>query len=118
MREERRNINRSFLYSLIILVVFGLFVLLSASEPLGYQKFGDVFYFFRHQIIHGLIPGIILFSIFAYLDYRRLVKLAPWAMILSIILLLMVFRQHRKHATECKSSFMACILLMQIIRLK
>ncbi len=91
MREERRNINRSFLYSLIILVVFGLFVLLSASEPLGYQKFGDVFYFFRHQIIHGLIPGIILFSIFAYLDYRRLVKLAPWAMILSIILLLLVY---------------------------
>ncbi len=91
MREERGKINRSFLYSLIILVAFGLLVLLSASGPTGYQKFGDVLYFFKHQIIHGLIPGAFLFYVFSRLDYRRLVKLAPWAMILSIILLLLVY---------------------------
>ncbi|MBD3281778.1 putative lipid II flippase FtsW [Candidatus Uhrbacteria bacterium] len=91
MREKRGAIDRGFLYSLIILVGFGLLMLLSASGPVGYQKFDDVLYFFNHQIIYGLIPGIILFAIFAKLDYRLLVKLAPAALIISIILLLLVY---------------------------
>lgn len=66
-------------------------MLLSASGPLGYQRFGDVMYFFKHQLFYGLLPGAILFVIFAGMDYRKLVKFAPAALILSIVLLLCVY---------------------------
>jgi len=91
MRENRGTIDRGFLYALVALVAFGLLMLLSASGPLGYQKFDDVLYFFKHQIIYGLIPGLILFVVFARIDYRKFVKFAPAALILSIILLLLVY---------------------------
>ncbi|MDF1496922.1 MAG: putative lipid II flippase FtsW [Patescibacteria group bacterium] len=91
MRENRGTIDRGFLYSLIVLVALGLLMLLSASGPVGYQKFDDVLYFFTHQITYGLIPGFILFVIFAKIDYRKYVKFAPAALILSIVLLLLVY---------------------------
>ncbi|MFZ6015168.1 MAG: putative lipid II flippase FtsW [Patescibacteria group bacterium] len=91
MRHSRGKVDPVFLWSLIIVFVFGLFMLLSASGPLGYQRFNDVTYFFKHQLIYGLIPGLVLFIVFARLDYRRLVKFAPSALILSIVLLLLVY---------------------------
>jgi len=91
MREKRGTIDRGFLYSLVILVSFGLLMLLSASGPIGYQKFDDVLYFFKHQIIYGLIPGLVLFTIFTKIDYRHYIKYAPAALIVSIVLLLMVY---------------------------
>ncbi len=66
-------------------------MLLSASGPVGYQKFNDVLYFFKHQIYFGLIPGLVLFVIFAKIDYRQYVRFAPAALIVSIILLLLVY---------------------------
>ncbi len=83
--------DRGFLASLAVLVVFGLFMLLSASGPIGYQRFHDAAYFFKHQLINGLLPGAVLFFIFSRLDYRRLMKLAPLALGASILLLLMVY---------------------------
>ena len=41
------------------LVLFGLIMLSSASGPTGYENFGDSYYFVKHQILFGLIPGLI-----------------------------------------------------------
>ena len=83
--------DRTLLWTLGALVSFGLLMLLSASGPFGYQKFNDTMYFFKHQLLFGLLPGLVLFFIFAKLDYRRLVKFAPLVMIFSIILLVLVY---------------------------
>lgn len=91
MRLKTGSIDKGFLYSLIALVAFGLLMLLSASGPIGYQKFDDVLYFFKHQLVYGLVPGLILFIAFAKIDYRILAKFAPIALIGSIILLLLVY---------------------------
>ncbi len=80
-----------FLVALGVLVIFGLLVLASASAPVSFQRFGESYYFLRHQIMFGLIPGLILFTIFSLIDYRVWKKFAPALLVFSIVLLVLVF---------------------------
>ena len=91
MRSELVKIDRKFLWSLVALVAIGLVMLISASGPLGYQKFHDAAYFFKHQILVGVLPGLVLFWIFSRIDYRRLAQFAPAALIISVALLVLVY---------------------------
>ncbi|MFH1620928.1 MAG: putative lipid II flippase FtsW [Patescibacteria group bacterium] len=86
-----REIDRTFLLALGGLCIFGLIVLVSASGPLSYQKFGDSWYFFKHQLIYGFIPGIFIFSLVALFDYRKLKPLAVGALVSSVVLLVLVY---------------------------
>lgn len=83
--------DRTFLILLSGIVAFGLIILMSASGPLGYQKFGDSLYFFKHQLLFGVIPGFFLFLFFSFFDYRILRKLAVPALLTSIALLILVY---------------------------
>lgn len=73
------------------LILFGLVMLLSASSPNAYRQFGDSYYFLKHQLIFGLIPGVagmILLSRIPYLFWKK----HAWNLLLvSIVLLLLVF---------------------------
>lgn len=71
--------------------MFGLIMLLSASGPLGIQTFGDSWRFFTHQVLYGVIPGIILCALFTRLEYRVLKRFAIPALLLSILLLVLVY---------------------------
>jgi len=74
------------------LVVFGLIMLSSATLPLAYSKFdGDSYWYVKHQILVGLIPGLIIFFILLKIDYRKLKKYAFFLLAGNIILLVMVF---------------------------
>lgn len=73
------------------LVVFGLVMLFLASGPIGYDKYQDAYWFIKHQIIYGLVPGVILFLFFLNIDYRFFKKIYLWLYCLSIILLIIVF---------------------------
>lgn len=73
------------------IILFGLIMLLSASSPIGYEKFGDSYYFVKHQIIFGLIPGLAAMFLFARIPYTFWRKHAWNLLILSIVLLLLVF---------------------------
>ena len=77
-----------FLVSGILL--FGLISLSSASAVVAYNKFGDAYYYFRHQLV-GLSMGLVAFLIFAKIDYRIWQKYAFGFLIFSIALLLLVF---------------------------
>ncbi|MFH0779503.1 MAG: putative lipid II flippase FtsW [Parcubacteria group bacterium] len=82
-------------YALIIafgfLILFGLLMLTSAGAADGYQKFNDSYHFIKHQIIHGLLPGLALFFIFARINYRIWKKFTMPLLFLSLILLIIVF---------------------------
>jgi cell division protein FtsW len=73
------------------IVVFGLVMLSSASSAVAYEKFQDNYWYFKHQIIFGLLPGLILFFLMARINYRQWKKYALPFLIASIILLLLVF---------------------------
>lgn len=73
------------------LVLIGLVSLASASWPLGYEKFGDGYYFFKHQIFFGLLPGLLGFLVALKISTVTLKKMAPLMLIASIVLLVLVF---------------------------
>ena len=75
----------------LILVIFGLLMLSSASSHLGKSKFNDTYYYLKHQIIYGLSLGILGFFLMSRIYYRRLEKLAVPFLLISIVLLILVF---------------------------
>jgi len=81
-----------FLLGLIFFIVlFGLVMLSSASSVESFRRYSDTYYLFRHQLINGLLPGLILFFIFSRVNFRFWEKFSVWFFVLSLILLLAVF---------------------------
>lgn len=83
--------DRLFLLCVLALTIFGLIVLTSASAPVGYEKFNDTYFFVKKQILYGLMPGLLLFLIFARLNHVYLKKLSWLIYIFSLALLVLVF---------------------------
>lgn len=90
-QKTRAPVDQVFFWIVVGLVVFGLLMLSSASGPSGYSKFGDAFWFVKHQILYGLLPGSLLLLFFSRLPYRRLRTLALPLLVVSIGLLVLVF---------------------------
>ena len=75
------------------LVAFGLVMVYSASEALGYLWTGNPNYFFEHQLI-GVVLGAVGFAVAVRLDYHRLRALAKPAMALMVAMLVVVLIPH------------------------
>jgi cell division protein FtsW len=81
-----------FLGLAALLVLLGLLFLASASSITSFQKFGgDSYSMLRHQVIYGLMPGLVIFFFLSRLPYQSLRKVALPFLVVSIILLLLVF---------------------------
>lgn len=76
---------------LLFLVIFGLVTLASASSNLGQEKFGDSFYYLKHQLFYGFGVGLIGFAAAYKIYYRRYQKLAVVLLLVSIAALILVF---------------------------
>lgn len=74
-----------------LLILFGLVMLVSASADLGKTKFDDSYFYVKHQIIYGLIPGIIGFFTALKIYYGAYEKRALFILGFTIVLLLLVF---------------------------
>lgn len=86
-----RQPDYGFLGLLGALLVVGLVMLTSASGPIAFQKFNDSYYFLKHQVLFGLVPGALAFYLFWRIDYRFWRTLAPQLLLVSIVLLVTVF---------------------------
>jgi cell division protein FtsW len=73
------------------LIIFGLIMLSSAGAAISYEKFGDSFYFVKHQILLGLLPGLFLLFVMASINYQLWKKIAVPMLGVSIVLLVLVF---------------------------
>lgn len=73
------------------IILFGLIMLVSASGPSGYERFGDSFYYIKHQLLFGLIPGVAGLIIFMRIPYKKWRDHAFTLLLVSIGLLLLVF---------------------------
>jgi len=85
------KIDYTFLIIVIILVAFGLAMLTSASSDLGKIKYGDSFYYLKHQLISGILPGFLGFLFGFFVNYKFWKKISLYFLIISIIFLLLVF---------------------------
>ena len=88
---KEKKADYKLLSYFLILLVFGLVMLSSASVAMGYQKFGDSYFYIKKQLLYGVLPGLVLFFIFAKTDYHLLRKFGLAIYCLSLILLLVVF---------------------------
>jgi cell division protein FtsW len=91
MRKQLDTIDYTYLGIVCALVLFGLIMLMSASAPTGYANFGDSYYYLKHQVIFGLLPGSASLILFARVPYTFWKKHAWNLLILSIVLLVLVF---------------------------
>ena len=90
-KRGEKKADRQLIWLIAFLTFFGLLMLFSAGVALGWQKFNDSYWFIKHQLIFGLLPGLILFFIFSKIDYFKLKSLAAPMLLVSIILLILVY---------------------------
>ena len=74
-----------------VLVALGIVILASVSAPYAQERFGDTYYFLKHQIIFALIPGLILGFLAYKINLAFLKKWAPIFLLINLGLLAMVF---------------------------
>jgi cell division protein FtsW len=91
MARESGHMDYLFLVIVGAIILLGLVMLASASAPEGYREFSDSYYYLKHQLIFGFVPGLaglLLLSRIPYTFWRR----HAWNLLLiSIGLLVVVF---------------------------
>jgi cell division protein FtsW len=76
---------------LIALLFMGILILSSVSAAFSQEKFGNPYYFLKHQVLYGLIPGLILALFVFKINLNFLKKWAMILLIINLVLLGMVF---------------------------
>lgn len=77
--------------SFLVLIIAGLLILTSASTAAGYKNFDDSYYFIKHQILFGLLPGIALFLLCFFINYNLWKKISGIFLFISLGFLILVF---------------------------
>ena len=76
---------------IFIIIAFGLVMLASASSDLAKMEFGNSYFYLNHQLLYGLLPGLIGFFIASNIYYQNYKKLITPLFIVNIIMLILVF---------------------------
>lgn len=71
------------------LVVIGLIAIYDSSVITAFRDFGDKLYYFKNQLAWVSL-GFFALLFFSFFDYRRLIKVAPAILTVSIFLLILV----------------------------
>ena len=79
----------TFLFIVVLLLVSGLVMLLSASAPSANRIYGNSYYFFLKQLLCAMI-GIAGMLVISRINYNVYKKLAPKMMIVCVVLLVCV----------------------------
>ena len=89
-KAKKAHADQIIIILFVCLVIFGLFMLTSASSVIAYNKFQDPYFFVKRQILYGLLPGIAALLFFAKIPYNALKKMGTITFGISLLLLLAV----------------------------
>ena len=89
LKFHRSAIDLSLIGASTLLVIFGLAMIYDASVVAAYRDFGDKLYYFKNQLVWVTL-GFMALTVFSFIDYHKLVKLAPTFFILALLLLVLV----------------------------
>ena len=92
--------DRKLLAIILILIVFGLVVLSSAGIVDGQKKFGSPYYYLTHQLLYGVIPGLVGMFVLSLIDYRLWKKISLFVLIGSLALMIMIFMPNFGHGLK------------------
>jgi cell division protein FtsW len=79
------------LFSVFALLTFGLVMIASAGVVYSQSRFGDQYYFLKHQLFYGILPGLFICYVFQKIDYHYWKKISVPLFFISLILLVLVF---------------------------
>jgi cell division protein FtsW len=85
------GVDRQFLFLALLMVGIGFVMLISASGPISYERFGSSFAYASRQLIQGIIPGLLCLILTSRIPYKRYQKLALPFLLVSIVLLALVY---------------------------
>lgn len=85
-----KQLDYKLLISIIILSVFGIVMIYSASSYSANLQYGDSFFYVKKQVI-ALVVGIVFAILASYLKLDYLIKYKMVILIVSIVLLALVF---------------------------
>jgi len=89
-RPSEHEPDKSLIWSMFFLIIFGLVMLFSASSVVSYARFANTYHYFSRQLVWvGL--ALAIFWVVSKIDYRSLKKFAVFFLFASIILLILVF---------------------------
>jgi cell division protein FtsW len=77
--------------TVILLLAFGTIMVFSSSYYFSTKQFGQSFFFLKQQLIYMALSIVVLIFTMNY-DYRRLGKISPLLMMISIGLLILVLK--------------------------
>jgi cell division protein FtsW len=83
--------DKALLIIVSILLIFGLVMISSAGVIYSQTRFADEYYFFKHQLFFGVLPGSIALYFLSRLDYHFWKKVAVPLFFLAVIFLILVF---------------------------
>ena len=83
--------DKTLLSVVLILLTFGLVMIASAGVIYSETRYGDAYYFFKHQLFFGVIPGLFVLWLFQKIDYHFWKKIAVPFFFVSVIFLILVF---------------------------
>lgn len=90
MTKRLKKFDYTFAFLVGALLVSGLLVMFSASTVESLKNFGNTSYYFTHQLLYGGLGGLVAMYVLSRIDYHVWQKLAPLAVVGSLILLLLV----------------------------
>lgn len=91
LNTKPNSIDKPLLLILATLLLFGLVMIASAGVAYSRTRFGDSYFFFKHQLFYGIIPGLVLLFIVQKINYNFWKKISFPFFIASIVFLILVF---------------------------
>ncbi len=85
-----KRIDFLLLLSVVLLTLFGLYMIYDASSYVAFRDFADKYHYVKDQIF-WIIFGFLALGGFALFDYHKLYNLALPILVIGILLLTMVF---------------------------
>lgn len=85
----KHRINRKLFIIIIMLVIFGLFMVYSASNVVALYRYDDKAYFLKRQLIFAII-GIAIMILFIHIDIKKIYKATTYIYIAALIMLILV----------------------------
>lgn len=93
-RDKPHKPNLVLIITILILVIFGLIAVATASSVISFEQYGDNLAMLKNQVTHGVILGLIALGFFAWVPYKFWKKFSVLIMAITLLLLVAVFIPH------------------------
>ncbi len=87
---QEKESDKILLYTTFALLIFGLIMIASAGVAYGETNFGDAYYFFKRQLLVGVLPGLAILYVTQKINYQFWKKIAFPFFVASVLALVLV----------------------------